>query len=69
MNCWVAPAAIDGLAGVTAMLCRVAEVTVSTVEPLTTPSVALMVDVPAATVGQSARRADGRDRALSRRPR
>ena len=49
MNCWVSPAAIDGLAGVTAMLCRVADVTVSTVEPLTSPSVALMLDVPAAT--------------------
>ena len=49
MNCWVSPAAIDGLAGVTAMLCRVAEVTVSTVEPLTSPSVALMLLVPAAT--------------------
>ena len=49
MNCWFVPAAIDGLAGVTAMLCRVAEVTVRTVEPLTRPSVALMLDVPAAT--------------------
>ena len=49
VNCWFAPAAIDGLAGVTAMLCSVAEVTVSTVEPLTPPSVALMLDVPAAT--------------------
>jgi hypothetical protein len=37
--------AIDGLAGVTAIDCRVAAVTVSTVEP-TTPSVALMVLVP-----------------------
>ena len=49
VNCWVAPAAIEGLAGVTAMLCRVAAVTVRTVEPLTTPRVALMVLVPAAT--------------------
>ena len=32
------------------MLCRVAEVTVSTVEPLTDPSVALIVLVPAATL-------------------
>ena len=48
-NCWVAPAAIDGLAGVTAMLCRLAAVTLRTVEPLMRPSVALMLDVPAAT--------------------
>ena len=49
VNCWFVPAAIDGLAGVTAMLCRVADVTVSTVEPLTRPSVALMLLVPTAT--------------------
>ena len=49
VNCWVSPAAIEGLAGVTAMLCNVAEVTVSTVEPLMLPSVALIVDVPTAT--------------------
>ncbi len=49
VNCWVGPAAIEGLAGLTAMLCRVAAVTVSTVEPLTRPSVALMLDVPMAT--------------------
>ena len=35
LNCWVVPAAIEGLAGVTAMLLRVALVTVSTVLPLT----------------------------------
>jgi len=49
VNCWLAPATIDGLAGVTAMLCRVADVTVSTVEPLIRPDVALIVVVPAAT--------------------
>ena len=31
VNCWVSPAAMDGLAGVTAMLLRVAAVTVSRV--------------------------------------
>ena len=49
LNCWVVPAAIEGLAGVTAMLCRVALVTVSTVLPLTAPRVAPMLDVPALT--------------------
>ena len=48
MNCCVRPLAIDGLAGVTVIDCRVAAVTVSTVEP-TTPSVALIVLVPTAT--------------------
>ena len=38
-----------GSAGVTAMLCRVAAVTVRIVLPLTAPRVALMVLVPAAT--------------------
>jgi hypothetical protein len=38
--------AIDGLAGVTAIDCRVAAVTVSTVEPTADPDVALMVLVP-----------------------
>src|SRR5262249_61233848 len=41
---------MEGLAGVTAMDCSVAEVTVNTVEPLVAPWVALMVVVPAATV-------------------
>ena len=41
LNCWLAPAAIQGLAGVTAMLWRVAAVTVRVVLPLTAPSVAL----------------------------
>ena len=37
---------IDGFAGVTAMDCSVAAVTVNTVEPLTAPEVALIVLVP-----------------------
>ena len=46
MNCCVAPFAIDGFAGVTAIDCNVAAVTVSTVEPLIAPEVALIVEVP-----------------------
>ena len=49
VNCWVRPAAMDGLAGVTAMLLRVAALTVSRVLPPTRPMVALIVLVPAAT--------------------
>ena len=41
--------AIEGFAGVTAIDCRVAAVTVRTVEPLTAPNVALMVLVPTPT--------------------
>ena len=48
LNCWLAPAAIVGFAGVTAMLWRVAAVTVSVVLPLTAPSVALTLAVPRA---------------------
>ena len=48
-NCWFVPAGIDGLAGVTAMLTRVALVTVRTVLPLTLPRVALIVLVPGLT--------------------
>ena len=40
VNCWVGPLAMLGLAGVTAIDCRAAAVTVSTVEPVTPPSVA-----------------------------
>ena len=47
MNCCVAPLVMLGFAGVTAIDCRVAAVTVSTVEPTTDPDVALMVLVPA----------------------
>jgi hypothetical protein len=46
VNCCVRPFAIDGFAGVTAIDCSVAAVTVSTVDPLTEPDVALMVLVP-----------------------
>ena len=49
MNCCVAPAETDGLAGVTAMDTRVAAVTVNTVDPLIVPEVAVIVEVPAAT--------------------
>src|ERR1017187_8864123 len=40
---------MDGLAGVTAIDCSVAAVTVNTVDPLTAPDVALIVLVPTAT--------------------
>ena len=47
VNCWVAPPGTLGLAGVTAMEDRVAEVTVRVVLPATVPEVAVMVVVPA----------------------
>jgi hypothetical protein len=43
------PAAIDAVAGVTAMLVNVAAVTVRALVPETLPEVALMVEDPAAT--------------------
>src|SRR5277367_3847196 len=46
VNCWVAPLVIDGFAGVTAIDCRVAAVTVSNVEPEIDDDVAVMVEVP-----------------------
>jgi methylglyoxal synthase len=46
VNCWVAPLVIEGFAGVTAIDCSVAAVTVSKVEPLIAPDVALIVEVP-----------------------
>ena len=46
VNCCVWPLAIEGLAGVTAIETRVAEPTVSTVDPDTEPEVALMTLVP-----------------------
>ena len=55
VNCWVVPLAMLGLAGVTAIDCSTAAVTVSTVEPVTPPSVALIVEVPGATRGRQAR--------------
>ena len=55
VNCCVAPLVIDGFAGVTAIDCNVAAVTVNTVEPLIAPEVALIVEVP--TPAPVARRA------------
>ena len=51
VNCWLAPAVMLGLTGVTAIDCRVtaAALTVSAVEPVTPLSDAVMVDVPADT--------------------
>ena len=49
VNCWVVPAAIEGVAGLTAMLTRVAALTVRVVLPLTSPSVAPMLLVPTAS--------------------
>ena len=49
VSCRVAPTATDGLAGVTAMDCSVAAVTVSVVFPEMLPEVAVMTDVPTAT--------------------
>ena len=46
VNCCVAPLAIDGFAGVTAIDCRVAAVTVRVVDPLIAPDVALIVEFP-----------------------
>ena len=48
VNCCVVPLAIEGLGGVTAMDWRVAEVTVTLVEPWTFKLVAVMVAVPGA---------------------
>lgn len=46
-NCFVVPIAMLGLAGVTAIVTRLAAVTVSEVLPLTSPDAAVMVTVPA----------------------
>jgi hypothetical protein len=46
VNCSVLPAATDGDAGVTAIEVRTAAVTVSVVEPLIVPDLAVMVEVP-----------------------
>ena len=46
-NCWVLPAATDGLAGVTAMETSVAGVTVNVVLPLIPSFVAVIVVDPA----------------------
>ena len=49
MNCCFVPLAIEGFAGVTAMVTSVAAVTVRVVEPVMPPETALIVLVPAAT--------------------
>ena len=46
VNCCVAPLLMDGFAGVTAIDCKVAAVTVNTVDPVIEFSVALMLLVP-----------------------
>jgi hypothetical protein len=48
VNCFVVPFAIEGFAGVTAIDTNVTEVTVSKVEPVTLPEVAMIVLDPAA---------------------
>lgn len=49
MNCCVLPAAIEGEAGVTEMEVNTAAVTVSVVEPLIVPDLAVIVADPCAT--------------------
>lgn len=49
VNCWVRPLAIDGFAGVTATDTNGGRRTVRTVEPLIGPSVAVTLELPAAT--------------------
>jgi hypothetical protein len=48
VNCCVAPLVIEEFAGVTAIDCKVAAVTVSPVDPTMDEEVAEMVDVPTA---------------------
>ncbi len=50
VNCSVVPALIEGPAGVTAIDTNVAAVTVSVVEPLIEPDVAVIVVLPCATL-------------------
>jgi hypothetical protein len=50
VNCWVAPTGMLGLAGVTDMEARVAEVTVRAVLPVIVPEAAVMVAVAATAV-------------------
>ena len=49
VNCFVFPTGMLGLAGVTVMEDKVAEVTVRSVFPEILPEVAVIVEVPAAT--------------------
>ena len=46
VNCWVVPSAMEALAGATVIETRAAAVTVSVVEPVMLPEVALIVAVP-----------------------
>ena len=46
VNCWVKPAATEGEAGVTEMEVRLGGATVSVVEPLINPDLAVMVVGP-----------------------
>ena len=48
VNCWALPTSTDGLTGLTAMLVKTAEVTVSTAELLTEPDDAVIVVWPGA---------------------
>jgi len=50
VNCWLVPRAIAELVGVTAIVTSTAGPTVSVVEPLIVPKVAVMVDEPMATL-------------------
>jgi len=50
VNCSVVPRAIEGVAGVIAIVTRAAAVTVSTVDPLIEPDVAVIVAVPCPTL-------------------
>jgi hypothetical protein len=49
VNCWLVPAAIEGLAGVTVIDDNGAEVTVRDVDPVTDPELAEIVVDPAPT--------------------
>ena len=49
VNCWVAPAAIEAVVGVTAMVRSPAGVTVRTAVPEMSPEVAVMVEAPVPT--------------------
>jgi hypothetical protein len=49
VNCWVVPTAIEGVVGVIDIETSAAAVTVSVVDPLTEPEVAVIVAVPCDT--------------------
>jgi len=49
VNCWFVPTATEKFAGVTVIDVKVGCVTVNSVEPLTAPDVAVIVEEPAAT--------------------